>query len=34
MKLEDQENSNMRLKKAVEERAFVIKNDMPKILWD
>ncbi len=34
MKLEDQENSEERLKKAIEERTTIIKNDMPKILWD
>lgn len=34
MKLEDQENSNERIQKAIEERAESIKNEMPKILWD
>lgn len=34
MKLEDQENSKRRLKKAIKERAADIKNEMPKILWD
>lgn len=34
MKLEDQENTKMRLEKAIEERAAEIKNEMPKILWD
>ena len=34
MKLENQENSKLRLKKAVEERAAAIKNEMPKMLWD
>lgn len=34
MKLENQENSKLRLKKAVEERAATIKNEMPKMLWD
>lgn len=34
MKLEDQENSEERLKKAIEERTTNIKNEMPKILWD
>ena len=34
MKLEDQENSEKRLKKAIEERKTVIKHEMPKILWD
>lgn len=34
MKLEDQENTQQRLKKAIEERAFTIKNELPKMLWD
>lgn len=34
MKLEDQENSKERLKKAIEERTAVIKNELPKMLWD
>lgn len=34
MKLEGQENSKERLKKAVEERTAIIKNEMPKTLWD
>lgn len=34
MKLEDQENSKRRIKKAIKERALVIQNEMPKILWD
>jgi len=34
MKLEDQENSEMRLKKAIEQRAALLKHEMPKILWD
>ncbi|MDP4821601.1 MAG: hypothetical protein NWR67_11370, partial [Saprospiraceae bacterium] len=34
MKLEDQENTQQRLKKAIEERTAVIKNELPKILWD
>jgi predicted DNA-binding mobile mystery protein A len=34
MKLEDQENSKERLKKAIEERTAIIKNEMPKMLWD
>ena len=33
MKLEDQENSPERIKKAIEERAAVIKAEMPKMLW-
>lgn len=34
MKLEDQENSKQRVKKAIEERATEIKNQMLKTLWD
>lgn len=34
MKLEDQENSQQRIEKAIEERAVTIKNEMPKSLWD
>lgn len=34
MKLENQENSKERIQKAIEERAAVIKNDLPKMLWD
>lgn len=34
MKLEDQENSKERIKKAIEERTEIIKNEMPKMLWD
>ena len=34
MKLEDQENSKDRIEKAVQERVAIIKNEMPKILWD
>jgi len=34
MKLEDQGNSNQRIRKAIEERTAAIKNEMPKILWD
>lgn len=34
MKLEDQENSRERLEKAINERAAMIKHEMPKILWD
>lgn len=34
MKLEDQGNTNERLKKAIEERANKIKQNMPKALWD
>lgn len=34
MKLEDQENSKMRIEKAIAERTEEIINEMPKILWD
>lgn len=34
MKLEDQENSKQRIEKAIQERAYAIKNEMPKTLWD
>jgi len=34
MKLEDQENSQERIEKAIEERATAIKSEMPKTLWD
>ena len=34
MKLEDQENTKQRLKKAIEERTEIIKRDLPKALWD
>jgi predicted DNA-binding mobile mystery protein A len=34
MKLEDQANSEKRIEAAIEERAAVIKNEMPKMLWD
>lgn len=34
MRLENQENSEAQIKKAIEERATQLKNDMPKILWD
>ena len=34
MKLEDQENSNKRLNKAIEERTTLLKHEMPKVLWD
>ncbi len=34
MKLEDQENSRQRIEKAIEERTVVIKNEMPKTLWN
>jgi predicted DNA-binding mobile mystery protein A len=34
MKLEDQENSEERIKKAIKDRAEKIKNDLPKYLWN
>ncbi|RZK71635.1 MAG: mobile mystery protein A [Pedobacter sp.] len=34
MKLEDQENSTQRLKTAIEERSAILKNELPKSLWD
>ncbi|MBK8622698.1 MAG: mobile mystery protein A [Saprospiraceae bacterium] len=34
MHLEDQGNSEKRIKKAIKERAEILKNDLPKILWD
>jgi predicted DNA-binding mobile mystery protein A len=34
MKLEDQENSEERIKKAIKERAEKIKYELPKYLWD
>lgn len=34
MKLEDQENSKQRIEKAIQERAFAIKTEMLKTLWD
>ncbi|MDX1364861.1 mobile mystery protein A [Arenibacter latericius] len=34
MRLEDQENSKQRIKKAIEDRTAIIKNEMPKMLWD
>ena len=34
MKLEDQENSKKRIEKAIKERAAIIKDEMPGILWD
>lgn len=34
MRLEDQENTEQRLKRAVEERIVIIKNELPKALWD
>lgn len=34
MKLEDQENTKQRIKKAIEERTELIKQELPKALWD
>jgi predicted DNA-binding mobile mystery protein A len=34
MKLEDQENTKQRIKKAIEERTVIIKQELPKALWD
>lgn len=34
MKLEDQQNSDKRLQKAIKERTRMLINEMPKILWD
>jgi predicted DNA-binding mobile mystery protein A len=34
MKLEDQENTEERLQKAIKDRAEKIKQEMPKYLWD
>lgn len=34
MKLEDQENTEERLRKAIKDRAEKIKNELPKYLWD
>ncbi len=34
MKLEDQENSKQRIKKAIEERTKIVKQELPKALWD
>jgi predicted DNA-binding mobile mystery protein A len=34
MKLEDQENSAVRIKKAIDERTNQLMQEMPKILWD
>ena len=33
-KLEDQENSDQRIQKAIQERFSELKNEMPKTLWD
>jgi len=34
MRLEDQENNLERIQKAIEERTSLLKNEMPKSLWD
>jgi predicted DNA-binding mobile mystery protein A len=34
MKLEDQANTQKRLQAAIKDRAALIKNEMPKVLWD
>jgi predicted DNA-binding mobile mystery protein A len=34
MKLEDQQNTNERIKKAIEDRTLKIKQELPKTLWD
>jgi predicted DNA-binding mobile mystery protein A len=34
MKLEDQENSESRVRKAISERTSALKSEMPKVLWD
>lgn len=34
MKLEDQENTRQHLKKAIKERTTLIKNELPRMLWD
>jgi predicted DNA-binding mobile mystery protein A len=34
MKLEDQENSKERIQKAIKERTALIKQELPKSLWD
>lgn len=34
MKLEDQQNTDKRIKKAIEDRAIIIKQELPKALWD
>ncbi len=34
MKLENQENSRERIKKAIDERTEELKREMPKVLWD
>lgn len=34
MKLENQENSEERIQKAISERTALLKHEMPKVLWD
>jgi hypothetical protein len=34
MRLEDQENNPHRLERAIQERMILIKNELPKSLWD
>ena len=34
MKLENQENTKQRIKKAIQERTTIIKSEMPKTLWE
>ncbi|AFM03835.1 mobile mystery protein A [Bernardetia litoralis DSM 6794] len=34
MRLEDQENSKERIKKSIEERTILLKNELPRMLWD
>lgn len=34
MKLEDQENTKERLKKAIDDRVIILKQELPKSLWD
>jgi predicted DNA-binding mobile mystery protein A len=34
MKLEDQENTNSRIERAIEERTEELTNELPKLLWD
>ena len=34
MELEEQGNSEQRIKRAIKERTEILKNEMPKILWD
>ncbi|MGJ7032055.1 mobile mystery protein A [Niabella hirudinis] len=34
MKLEGQQNKDARIKKAIEEKTRIFKNEIPKILWD